>query len=107
MTAHNADTERCQFCAIVRGTAPATMLQEWDDAILIEPLNPVVRGHVLVIPKRHVQTFFSDPPQDKAASMGWSRAHSAPPGTSTGLRPTSGTLEHEDRVPDLLRDGGK
>lgn len=67
MTEH-ADLEACQFCAIVRGTTSTDVLMEWDDAILIEPLNPVVKGHVLVIPKRHVQTFFSDP-DTSAATM--------------------------------------
>jgi histidine triad (HIT) family protein len=51
----------CPFCAIIAGTAPATIVREWRDAICIVPLNPVVEGHVLVIPKDHVQTFFSSP----------------------------------------------
>lgn len=58
----------CPFCAIVAGEAPASVLREWDDAICIEPLNPVVRGHVLVIPKVHVQAFFSSP-EVSAATM--------------------------------------
>ena len=51
----------CPFCAIIAGTAPATIVHKWRDAICIVPLNPVVEGHVLVIPKDHVQTFFSSP----------------------------------------------
>jgi len=58
----------CVFCQIVRGEAPATVVREWDDALAIVPLNPVVDGHVLVLPKRHVATFFSDP-DTSAATM--------------------------------------
>ncbi len=51
----------CVFCAIVRRDAPATIVREWDDALTIVPLNPVVPGHLLVIPKAHVETVFSSP----------------------------------------------
>lgn len=44
----------CIFCEIVAGRAPATVVREWDDAIAIVPINPVVPGHVLVIPRTHV-----------------------------------------------------
>ncbi len=47
----------CPFCAIVAGTAPAEILHRWPEAIAITPLNPVVPGHVLVIPRRHVADF--------------------------------------------------
>lgn len=45
----------CPFCDIVAGRAPAVVVREWDDALAIVPLNPVVDGHVLVIPKEHAQ----------------------------------------------------
>jgi histidine triad (HIT) family protein len=51
----------CPFCEIVAGRAPATFVHEWSDTIAIVPLNPVVEGHILVIPKRHVRDFASDP----------------------------------------------
>lgn len=44
----------CVFCQIADGRAPATIVREWPDAIAIIPLNPVVEGHVLVIPRAHV-----------------------------------------------------
>lgn len=56
-----SSTQPCPFCAIVAREASATIVREWDDAIAIVPLNPVVRGHVLVLPKVHVETFFSSP----------------------------------------------
>lgn len=53
--------ERCPFCAIVAGTAAAAIVHSWPDAIAIEPLNPVTRGHLLVIPRAHVPDFTCDP----------------------------------------------
>jgi histidine triad (HIT) family protein len=51
----------CVFCEIVAGRAPAQIVEEWDDALAIVPLNPVVEGHTLVIPRDHVQDFVTDP----------------------------------------------
>ncbi|MFD9603282.1 HIT family protein [Streptomyces sp. NPDC059970] len=47
----------CPFCDIVAGKAPATVVREWDDTIAIVPLDPVVDGHTLVIPRTHVTDF--------------------------------------------------
>lgn len=54
-------TTDCVFCAIVAGKSPARFVRRWDDAIAIEPLNPVVKGHVLVIPRAHVPDAATDP----------------------------------------------
>ena len=51
----------CVFCAIIRGEAPATIVHDWDDALAIVPLDPVVDGHLLVLPKQHVADFGVDP----------------------------------------------
>ena len=51
----------CIFCNIVNNKAPATVVQTWDDAIAIVPLNPVVDGHVLVIPRQHVKDALEKP----------------------------------------------
>lgn len=53
--------EPCPFCEINTGRAPATFVHEWTDAIAIVPLNPVVEGHTLVIPKTHVTDFADNP----------------------------------------------
>lgn len=60
--------EPCPFCEINLGRAPATFVHEWSDAIAIVPLNPVVDGHTLVIPKTHV-TDFGEDPKVSAATM--------------------------------------
>lgn len=49
----NTENE-CPFCLIAFGRAPAEIVERWDDAIAIVPLNPVTSGHVLVIPLQHV-----------------------------------------------------
>lgn len=49
----------CPFCEIIDGRAPATIVREWFDTIAIVPLNPVVDGHTLVIPKQHIADFTS------------------------------------------------
>lgn len=54
-------TSPCPFCEIVAGRAPAVIIQEWSDAIAIEPLHPVTDGHLLVMPKAHVTDFRADP----------------------------------------------
>lgn len=57
----------CPFCEINLGRAPATFVHEWPDTIAIVPLNPVVDGHTLVIPKTHV-TDFADNPEVSGAT---------------------------------------
>lgn len=47
----------CPFCEIIAGRAPATIVREWPDALAIVPLNPIVDGHLLVIPKTHTPDF--------------------------------------------------
>jgi histidine triad (HIT) family protein len=52
----------CVFCSIIAGTAPATVVARWDDAIAILPLSPVVEGgHILIIPRTHVPDMGTDP----------------------------------------------
>ena len=50
----------CPFCAIVAGTAPARVVYHYLDAWVIEPLNPVVEGHLLVISCMHADDFTTD-----------------------------------------------
>lgn len=51
----------CVFCDIVTGEAPATVLSDGISCIEIVPLNPVVDGHTIVIPRRHVTDAMDDP----------------------------------------------
>lgn len=51
----------CVFCAIVAGTSPADVVMHWFDAIAIVPRDPVVDGHLLVLPRVHVSDAGVDP----------------------------------------------
>lgn len=67
----------CPFCEIAAGRAPATIVHEWSDTIAIVPLNPVVDGHTLVIPKQHVRDFASSPTaiRNRVCSTAHERLH--------------------------------
>jgi histidine triad (HIT) family protein len=52
------DTD-CEFCRIVCGERPARIVGESPDALAFFPLRPVVLGHTLVIPKKHVRDLWS------------------------------------------------
>ena len=87
----------CVFCSIVAGHEPATIHEDWDDAIAIEPLNPVTDGHALIIPKVHVIDAAIDPRitgmvMERAASFGrWWRSFNLI--TSVGEEATQ-TIRH-------------
>ena len=57
----------CDFCEIVAGRAPARIEHEWPDALAIHTIKPKVPGHLLVLPKKHVQDANEDP--DIAAAV--------------------------------------
>ncbi|MFJ3283286.1 HIT family protein [Streptomyces halstedii] len=60
MTTHQPPAD-CVFCAIAAGTAPATVLRAWDDAIAFKPRGGVNDGHTLVIPRTHVADWIENP----------------------------------------------
>ena len=49
--------EDCIFCRIVRGEIPSAKVFETDTVIAFLDINPVSKGHTLVIPKSHYATF--------------------------------------------------
>src|SRR3954449_842818 len=56
----------CVFCAIVAGDAPAIRVYEDDDYLAILDIRPIVRGHTLVIPKKHTVDLTDTPPSTVA-----------------------------------------
>ncbi len=46
--------QQCIFCSIISGEAKSYQIDENKEAIAILELNPVSRGHILVIPKKHL-----------------------------------------------------
>jgi len=47
---------KCIFCSIVSGEIPSYKISENNDAIAILEINPISKGHCLVIPKEHVES---------------------------------------------------
>lgn len=50
--------EDCVFCDREKIKTPIVL--ESEKVIIFEPLNPVVKGHLLVVPKKHVADFTED-----------------------------------------------
>jgi len=48
----------CIFCQIVSGKIPAEKIYENNNALAFLDINPLCRGHVLVIPKKHYKNIF-------------------------------------------------
>ncbi len=53
----------CIFCKIVRGEIPSSKVYEDDDTLAFMDIGPVVKGHVLVIPKGHYDPITGTPPE--------------------------------------------
>lgn len=57
----------CVFCDIIAGKESAKIEHEWPDALAIHTNRPKAPGHLLVIPKKHIQDANEDP--DLAAKV--------------------------------------
>jgi len=53
--------EDCIFCQIASGKLPSTKVYEDDRFLAFMDINPVARGHTLVIPKEHHEMVFDMP----------------------------------------------
>ena len=49
--------ENCIFCKILNGEIPSKKIYEDDQVIAILDINPIVDGHLLIIPKNHRTDF--------------------------------------------------
>jgi len=54
--ADSASGGRCIFCAILRGDAPADIVLEDPAGIAFLDRRPLLPGHVLLVPRKHVAT---------------------------------------------------
>jgi len=54
--------ENCLFCKIIAGEIPSRRIDEDDHSVSFLDVAPFHRGHTLVVPKRHVESFVADPP---------------------------------------------
>jgi histidine triad (HIT) family protein len=59
---------KCIFCEIAGGRAPAHIVLENELSMALLDINPLSRGHCLVIPKRHVQ-WWHEMTEEETASV--------------------------------------
>jgi histidine triad (HIT) family protein len=59
----------CIFCKIIRGEMPSSKVFESEKVLALLDINPVSKGHTLVIPKTHY-VGFSEIPADLLTEMG-------------------------------------
>ena len=50
--------EDCIFCKIVAGELPAERIREDEHTVAFMDINPWVRGHALVVPRRHSRNLY-------------------------------------------------
>lgn len=48
--------EDCIFCKIVKKEIPSTIVYEDEDVLAFNDINPVTPVHILVIPKKHIES---------------------------------------------------
>lgn len=48
--------EDCIFCKIVKGEIPSTKVYEDENILAFKDLNPQMPVHILVIPKKHIES---------------------------------------------------
>ena len=59
-----AEQSDCLFCRIARGDIPAALVHQDDELVAFEDINPQAPTHVLIIPRRHVETVNQFSPED-------------------------------------------
>ena len=61
--------DRCAFCQVASGAAPAHVVAQDDLTMAFLDLRPASRGHTLVIPRRHVKHLWDGDADTAAAVM--------------------------------------
>ena len=46
----------CLFCKVIAGQIPGTIVYQDDRVVAFKDINPQAPTHVLVVPKRHIET---------------------------------------------------
>ncbi|MFZ2502476.1 MAG: HIT family protein [Nocardioides sp.] len=63
-------TSRCLFCAIVAGEVAADVVLDEPEFVAFLDIRPVFKGHVLLVPRGHVDTLTDLPADLHAGFMG-------------------------------------
>ena len=58
----------CIFCKIVEKEIPATVVFEDDEVLVFMDIGPIIKGHALVIPKKHYDPV-TETPDDLLAKL--------------------------------------
>lgn len=53
--------QECIFCKIIKGEIPCFKVYEDDKVLAFEDINPISKGHTLVIPKKHAENIWEIP----------------------------------------------
>lgn len=53
---HEANANQCIFCSITDGKIPSHKIDENKDNLAILEINPLSKGHALIVPKKHIET---------------------------------------------------
>lgn len=48
--------EDCIFCKIIKGEIPSSKIYEDEEILAFKDINPVAPIHILVIPKKHIES---------------------------------------------------
>jgi len=62
--------QECVFCKIIRGELPSVKIYEDGNALVFMDIGPIVKGHLLVIPKEHYADLAATPTAVLAELMG-------------------------------------
>jgi histidine triad (HIT) family protein len=55
----------CIFCSIIERKAPAKIVYEDEMAIAFHTINPIAPVHLLVVPKKHIESVNTLQPEDE------------------------------------------
>lgn len=58
--------ENCLFCKIIKGEIPSSKVYEDDEILAFNDINPAAPIHILVIPKKHIDSLAQMQKEDEA-----------------------------------------
>jgi len=56
----------CLFCRIARGEIPSKRVYEDDDLVVFHDIRPAAPVHLLIVPRRHIDSLITAEPGDQA-----------------------------------------
>lgn len=59
----------CAFCQIINKQAPASIVYENDDVLAFKDINPKAPIHLLIAPKKHIESIASEGSEDTVKDL--------------------------------------